>query len=96
MISSLGSGKSGCMEIGIVRLFEKYLRNGKIQETGQHKVVYIAPVKALVQEKLTEWKSKFSLVGVNVGELTGDTVQTDISSLDQFDIIVTTPEVSRK
>ncbi|KAF0975097.1 hypothetical protein FDP41_005850 [Naegleria fowleri] len=87
-----GSGKSGCMEIGIVRLLEKYFKNGKMTEPGRHKCVYIAPVKALVQEKLAEWKKKFTVLGIQVGELTGDSIQTDVSSLDKFDIIVTTPE----
>lgn len=82
------------MEIGIVRLLEKYFKNGKMTEPGRHKCVYIAPVKALVQEKLAEWKKKFTVLGIQVGELTGDSIQTDVSSLDKFDIIVTTPEVS--
>ncbi|EFC48856.1 predicted protein, partial [Naegleria gruberi] len=85
-----GSGKSCCLELGMIRVLEKYY--GKKQEQGKHKIIYIAPVKALVQEKYNEWKQKFSSLGINVGELTGDTHQVTAETLEPFDIILTTPE----
>ncbi|KAI0989984.1 hypothetical protein GJ496_001844, partial [Pomphorhynchus laevis] len=54
--------------------------------------VYIAPLKALVRERVDEWKPKFrTLLNKSVVELTGD-YTPDIRTLQRSDLIVTTPE----
>ncbi|KAG7669274.1 putative DExH-box ATP-dependent RNA helicase DExH17 [Nannochloris sp. 'desiccata'] len=61
--------------------------------TGSLKAVYLAPAKALVQEKAAEWTQKFGrTLGLSIKEVTGDTDQEDLASIDSADIICTTPE----
>ena len=56
------------------------------------KAVYIAPLKALVRERVDDWRRKFEkTLGKKVVELTGDT-SPDIRAIERADVIVTTPE----
>ena len=56
------------------------------------KAVYIAPLKALVRERIDDWKVRFEKkLGKRVVELTGDT-SPDIRAIEKADVIVTTPE----
>uniref|UniRef100_A0A9J7XKW9 Activating signal cointegrator 1 complex subunit 3 n=1 Tax=Cyprinus carpio carpio TaxID=630221 RepID=A0A9J7XKW9_CYPCA len=55
-------------------------------------VVYIAPLKALVRERIEDWKIRIEeKLGRKVVELTGD-VTPDMRAIAQADLIVTTPE----
>lgn len=56
--------------------------------------IYIAPSKALVQEKLRDWNQKFGSWGVSCLELTGDNETYNMKYIQEADIILTTPEVS--
>lgn len=56
--------------------------------------IYIAPSKALVQEKLRDWTEKFGSWGINCLELTSDNEFYNARNIQEADIIVTTPEVS--
>ncbi|KAK2570728.1 Activating signal cointegrator 1 complex subunit 3 [Acropora cervicornis] len=54
--------------------------------------VYIAPLKALVRERMDDWKVRFEQkLGRSVVELTGD-VTPDMRAIAKADVIVTTPE----
>lgn len=55
--------------------------------------IYIAPSKALVQEKLRDWSQKFGSWGINCLELTGDNEYYSTRNIQEADIILTTPEV---
>ncbi|KAF8629449.1 hypothetical protein AX15_003443 [Amanita polypyramis BW_CC] len=55
------------------------------------KVVYIAPMKALVQEMVGNFSTRLKPFGVKVGELTGDAQMTK-QQISETQIIVTTPE----
>lgn len=78
-----GSGKTIAAEIAIFRVFKKY---------PEGKVVYIAPLKALVRERIEDWKVRFEQkLNKKVVELTGD-VSPDIQSIRKSQVIVTTPE----
>ena len=56
------------------------------------KAVYIAPLKALVRERVDDWKIRLEKkLGKRVVELTGDTTP-DIRAIERADVIVTTPE----
>ena len=59
---------------------------------GEHKAIYMAPLKALVQEKKEEWISRFGPLGIVCKELTGDADVASWSELTNVDIILTTPE----
>lgn len=55
-------------------------------------MVYIAPLKALVRERMEDWKIRFEKqLRRKVVELTGD-VSPDIRAIRAADVIVTTPE----
>lgn len=79
-----GSGKTIVAELAIFREFNK---------DPHAKVVYIAPLKALVKERINDWKKRFetSVLGKRVVELTGDTTP-DIKAIRDSQVIVTTPE----
>ncbi|KAG8186270.1 hypothetical protein JTE90_004616 [Oedothorax gibbosus] len=78
-----GSGKTIAAEIAMFRVFNSY---------PSTKVVYIAPLKALVRERMEDWKIRFQQrLGKSVVELTGD-VTPDAQAIARADIIVTTPE----
>ncbi len=50
-------------ELAIFRVFNHYSRK---------KVIYIAPYKALVKERVKDWKRKFQILKKRVEELSGD------------------------
>uniref|UniRef100_A0A3Q1AV92 Activating signal cointegrator 1 complex subunit 3 n=1 Tax=Amphiprion ocellaris TaxID=80972 RepID=A0A3Q1AV92_AMPOC len=78
-----GSGKTIAAEMAMFRVFNKY---------PSSKVVYIAPLKALVRERIEDWKIRIEeKLGKKVIELTGD-VTPDMKAIAQADLIVTTPE----
>jgi activating signal cointegrator complex subunit 3 len=77
-----GSGKTVLAELAIFRLWEAHVGA---------KAVYIAPLKALVSERLKDWRRKFSLLRRTVVELTGD-FTPDVRALKDADVIITTPE----
>lgn len=81
-----GSGKTLLAELAIWNA----LRSHPAQPST--KIVYVAPLKALLKEKLAEWKGKMELtLGIPVVELSGDT-SPDQRSLRRSRIILTTPE----
>jgi len=78
-----GSGKTYAAEFALLRLFET---------TQKQKAIYIAPLKALTQERYNDWKERFdNLLGYRVEELTGD-VNPDKLVIESSSIIITTPE----
>lgn len=78
-----GSGKTLAAELAIFRIFNQYPGT---------KAVYIAPLKALVRERMEDWKIRFEQkLGRSVVELTGD-VTPDMRAIANADVIVTTPE----
>jgi len=55
------------------------------------KIIYVAPMKALVQEMVGNFGSRLAPFGIKVGELTGDSQMTK-QQIAETQIIVTTPE----
>ncbi|KAL2235048.1 UNVERIFIED_CONTAM: DExH-box ATP-dependent RNA helicase DExH17 [Sesamum indicum] len=89
-----GSGKTVLFELCVMRLLSKFISgDGKFTHLkGTLKTIYIAPSKALVQEKLRDWTKKLGHLGINCLELTGDNEYYSIKSIQDTDIILTTPE----
>ncbi|CAI9109838.1 OLC1v1009749C1 [Oldenlandia corymbosa var. corymbosa] len=89
-----GSGKTALFELCILRIFSKFIsRDGNFMPLkGIMKTIYIAPSKALVQEKVRDWNQKFGQLGVNCLELTGDNETYSLRNIQDADIILTTPE----
>ncbi|XP_011704031.1 PREDICTED: activating signal cointegrator 1 complex subunit 3 isoform X2 [Wasmannia auropunctata] len=78
-----GSGKTIAAEVAMFRVFKQH---------PDQKVVYIAPLKALVRERMNDWKVRLEeRLGKKVVELTGD-VSPDIKMIAGASVIVTTPE----
>ncbi|XP_052197868.1 DExH-box ATP-dependent RNA helicase DExH17 [Diospyros lotus] len=89
-----GSGKTVLFELCILRLLSRFISTeGRFMHIkGTLKTIYIAPSKALVQEKLRDWSQKLGSLGINCLELTGDNVYFNIRNIQEADIILTTPE----
>ena len=71
---------------------KKKINRASFRDHPQSKVVYIAPLKALVRERVHDWRVRLCpLMGRNLVELTGD-VSPDLKTIQKADIIITTPE----
>ena len=87
-----GSGKTNVAMLTILREIGK----NRNPETGQvmlddFKIVYISPLKALVQEQVGNLGKRLEPYGIRVAELTGDRQLTK-QQIAETQIIVTTPE----
>jgi pre-mRNA-splicing helicase BRR2 len=87
-----GSGKTNVAMLTILREIGK----NRNPETGEimlddFKIVYIAPLKALVQEQVGNFSKRLESYGIRVSELTGDRQLTKQQIADT-QIIITTPE----
>lgn len=78
-----GSGKTIAAEICMFRLFNN---------NPHLKIVYIAPLKALVRERVDDWGKKFgAIMRKRIVEITGD-VTPNPQAIKAANIIITTPE----
>ncbi|TGJ82474.1 hypothetical protein E0Z10_g6295 [Xylaria hypoxylon] len=81
--SPTGSGKTVAAELAMWWAF---------RERPGSKVVYIAPMKALVRERVKDWGDRLSgPLGLKLVELTGDNTP-DTKTIKDADVIITTPE----
>jgi antiviral helicase SLH1 len=81
--SPTGSGKTVAAELAMWWAF---------REKPGSKVVYIAPMKALVRERVKDWGKRLAgPMGLKLVELTGDNTP-DTRTIRDADIIITTPE----
>ena len=81
--SPTGSGKTVAAELAMWWAF---------RERPGSKVVYIAPMKALVRERVQDWRKRLTRqMGLKLVELTGDNTP-DTRTIRNADIIITTPE----
>ncbi|POS84876.1 Sec63-domain-containing protein [Erysiphe pulchra] len=87
-----GSGKTNVGMLTILREIGKN-RNPETQDINldAFKVVYIAPLKALVQEQVGNFGARLKPFGIQVSELTGDRQLTK-QQIAETQVIVTTPE----
>ena len=93
--SPTGSGKTLLFELGIARIIKQnYNLSTKSYINKNFKIIYIAPIKSLCQEKTFEWKIKYSKnpLELNVTEYTSDSEYLNINLLNNSNIILTTPE----
>ncbi|VAH90755.1 unnamed protein product [Triticum turgidum subsp. durum] len=89
-----GSGKTVLFELCILRLLSRFLTTDWWFNLlkGTLKTIYIAPMKALVQEKMRDWKVKLGSLGINCLEMTGDSEFFNKKAIHDSDLILTTPE----
>eukprot|EP01031_Cornospumella_fuschlensis_P029971 gene29971-36199_t len=82
-----GSGKTVALELALARLILSH------QGRQPFRCVYIAPSKALCQQRWTEWKIKLDPLGLQVLEVTGDVEWKEVLKIiASAAIVVTTPE----
>nr|XP_010936311.1 DExH-box ATP-dependent RNA helicase DExH14 isoform X2 [Elaeis guineensis] len=78
-----GSGKTISAELAMLHQFNT---------EPDMKVVYIAPLKAIVRERMNDWRKRLvSQLGKKMVEMTGD-FTPDLMALLSADIIISTPE----
>ncbi|CAE7806857.1 Snrnp200 [Symbiodinium necroappetens] len=87
-----GSGKTNVAMLTILNVMNQFrLKDGSFDLAG-FKIVYIAPMKALVQEVVQSFTQRLEKAyGVTIRELSGD-VNLTKAQIDETQIIVTTPE----
>ncbi|WVQ83790.1 hypothetical protein IAT38_005934 [Cryptococcus sp. DSM 104549] len=87
-----GAGKTNCAALTILRAISQF----RDPETGvidrdAFKIIYVSPMKALVQEQVDAFSKRFAALDIRVAELTGDSQLTK-QQISETQIIVTTPE----
>ncbi|KAF2706280.1 ATP-dependent DNA helicase MER3 [Pleomassaria siparia CBS 279.74] len=85
LASPTGSGKTAILELAICRAINN-------NSTDQYKIVYQAPTKALCSERVRDWQTKFTPLGLKCVEITGDSDNADLRNVQTANIIITTPE----
>ena len=73
---------------------QNYNLKEKMYKNKNFKIIYIAPIKSLCQEKTFEWKMKYGKapLELTVTESTSDSEYLNINLLNNSNIILTTPE----
>jgi len=86
------SGKTNIALLTILHLISKYRNeNNNIINLNKFKIIYIAPMKALVKETVGNFSQRLSHYNITVRELSGDVNLTKYE-INNTNIIVTTPE----
>ena len=86
-----GAGKTNVAVLTMLHEIGLHITEDGAIDTSQFKIVYIAPMKALVAEMVGNFSKRFEKYGLRVKELTGDVGLTRYQ-IENTDIIVTTPE----
>ncbi|OWB77554.1 hypothetical protein B5S32_g1724 [[Candida] boidinii] len=92
MCAPTGAGKTNVAMLTVLRTISKFIDEdtGKV-DISKFKIVYIAPLKALVQEQVREFQRRLGHFNITVNELTGDSNLTK-HQISNTQILVTTPE----
>ncbi|XP_055335336.1 probable ATP-dependent DNA helicase HFM1 [Paramacrobiotus metropolitanus] len=94
-----GAGKTCVFEMTIVKM----LMNDRSQHTLNQseedsrpthfsKAVYLAPIKALCDERYMDWRARFGEIGLTVCKCTGDSDGDDFGEIQKAHLIVATSE----
>ena len=86
-----GAGKTNVAMMCILHQLGLHRREDGSFNLGAFKIVYIAPMKALVQENVQSLGKRLAPFGVKVAELSGDQNLTK-AQIEETQVIVTTPE----
>ncbi|WFD37719.1 RNA helicase [Malassezia japonica] len=89
-----GAGKTDVAMLSVLRCVSRFARvNGESIHVDRDafKIVYVAPMKALVSEIVGKFSKRLQYLGVKVRELTGD-MQLTRREIAETQMIVTTPE----
>ncbi|KAF0686338.1 Aste57867_21840 [Aphanomyces stellatus] len=85
--SPTGSGKTSVFEAAFLRHWKQNQSN---LHGGYGKVVYLAPLKALLHERVTDWTKRFHSIGITFVELSDSF--DDPQNFLSYDVLLCTPE----
>ena len=85
------SGKTNIALMTILRLLSHFRKEDGSFNLKQFKVVYIAPMKALVKETVGNFSQRLQPFNIKVQELSGD-INLSKKEIESTQVIVTTPE----
>ncbi|KAH9286290.1 putative ATP-dependent DNA helicase HFM1 [Echinococcus granulosus] len=84
-----GSGKTVIFELAICKFLPAIeLATGKTRPIS----LYLAPLKSLCSERMTEWHDKLKTLGYTCLELTSDSPHYETEELMQHTVLIATPE----
>ena len=86
-----GAGKTNCAMLTMLREIGNNRNADGSISTDNFKIIYIAPMKALVAEMVGNFSARLKPFGISVAELTGDRQLTK-DQISKTQVIVTTPE----
>eukprot|EP00112_Aurelia_sp_Birch-Aquarium-sp1_P011482 Seg2414.1 transcript_id=Seg2414.1/GoldUCD/mRNA.D3Y31 product="U5 small nuclear ribonucleoprotein 200 kDa helicase" protein_id=Seg2414.1/GoldUCD/D3Y31 len=86
-----GAGKTNVALLTILREISKHINLDGTINVDEFKIIYIAPMRSLVQEMVMNFGKRLSSYGITVSELTGDH-QLNKEQIDGTQVIVCTPE----
>ena len=95
-----GAGKTNVAMLTMLNILGQYRKQGlandarnseEAYDLKSFKIVYVAPMKALVQEVVKNFSKRLSAYGVSVRELSGDSSLTR-QQISETQVLVTTPE----
>ncbi|GAB6023297.1 hypothetical protein CHUAL_008104 [Chamberlinius hualienensis] len=86
-----GAGKTNVALLCMMREIGKHVNEDSTIAADQFKIVYIAPMRSLVQEMVGSFSKRLNSYNIKVSELTGDH-QLSKEEIMQSQIIVCTPE----
>jgi pre-mRNA-splicing helicase BRR2 len=86
-----GAGKTNVALMCMLQQIGLHLRDDGTINLNAFKIVYIAPMKALVQECVQSFGKKLEPLGISVKELSGDQ-SLSRQQIQETQVIVTTPE----
>jgi pre-mRNA-splicing helicase BRR2 len=86
-----GAGKTNVALLCILRELHKHMNPDDTVNLESFKVIYIAPMRSLVQEMVANFSKRLAPYGVTVSELTGDH-QLNKEQITATQVIVCTPE----
>ncbi|CAK9298582.1 unnamed protein product [Gordionus sp. m RMFG-2023] len=86
-----GAGKTNVALLAMLREVGKHINPDGSINADEFKVIYVAPMKSLVQEMVGNFTKRLGVYNLKVGELTGDQVMTR-EQIRSTQVIVCTPE----
>ncbi|KAG7298292.1 hypothetical protein JYU34_017890 [Plutella xylostella] len=86
-----GAGKTNVALLTILREVGKHVNDDGTVNANDFKMIYVAPMRSLVQEMVGNFSKRLSVYNMKVSELTGDH-QLTREQIDATQLIVCTPE----
>uniref|UniRef100_A0A182SQL1 Helicase ATP-binding domain-containing protein n=1 Tax=Anopheles maculatus TaxID=74869 RepID=A0A182SQL1_9DIPT len=80
-----GSGKTVILELAMVKL-------ACHAKDSTFRILYLAPTRSLCAEKFQDWKVRFAPLGISCIQFDGDNAVDDLSKLNSYRLILSTPE----